>query len=138
MDVPHGGFDKLSTRNLSTNFEWLQTSEQVVNKVLEQCAVIMQLQHNYLDLVQHLQQSMYIHQQSNLLNHWCRIFLMLMNPIRSLTKDIKCVMEKLNNIRRKSGSYASPWACNLTGGSGRRSNAQWCPCSCEGFEGVRK
>ena len=45
MDIPHGGFDKLSTRNLSTSFEWLQTSEQVVNKVLEQCAVIMWVQH---------------------------------------------------------------------------------------------
>ena len=45
MDVPHGGFDKLSTRNLSTSFEWQHTSEQVVNKVLEQCAVIMRMQH---------------------------------------------------------------------------------------------
>lgn len=41
LNVLHGGFDKLLTDNLSTFFEWLQNSEKIVDKVLEQCAAIM-------------------------------------------------------------------------------------------------
>ncbi|PON94980.1 Regulatory associated protein of TOR [Trema orientale] len=44
LDVLHGGFDKLLTGSLSSFFEWLQSSEQSVNKVLEQCAAIMWVQ----------------------------------------------------------------------------------------------
>lgn len=44
LDVLHGGFDKLLTGSLSAFFEWLQISEQIVNKVLEQCAAIMWVQ----------------------------------------------------------------------------------------------
>ncbi|KAK7277607.1 hypothetical protein RJT34_22622 [Clitoria ternatea] len=44
LDVLHGGFDKLLTRNLSEFFEWYQNTEQV-NKVLEQCAGIMWVQY---------------------------------------------------------------------------------------------
>lgn len=45
LDVLHGGFDKLLTGNLSTFFDWLQGCEQMVNKVLEQCAAIMWVQY---------------------------------------------------------------------------------------------
>ncbi|KAK3003294.1 hypothetical protein RJ639_018518 [Escallonia herrerae] len=45
LDVLHGGFDKLLTESLSAFLEWLHTSEQVVNKVLEQCAAIMWVQY---------------------------------------------------------------------------------------------
>ncbi|KAM1169270.1 hypothetical protein ACFX19_031614 [Malus domestica] len=45
LDVLHGGFDKLLTENLSAFFEWLQSSELMVNKVLEQCASIMWVQY---------------------------------------------------------------------------------------------
>lgn len=45
LDVLHGGFDKLLTRSLSDFFEWLQGSEHIVNKVLEQCAAIMWVQY---------------------------------------------------------------------------------------------
>ncbi|KAL2663924.1 hypothetical protein AAZV13_02G129300 [Glycine max] len=45
LDVLHGGFDKLLTRSLSEFFEWYQNIEQVVNKVLEQCAGIMWVQY---------------------------------------------------------------------------------------------
>ncbi|XP_022758291.1 protein SPIRRIG-like isoform X2 [Durio zibethinus] len=45
LDVLHGGFDKLLTGSLSTFFDWLQSSEQMVNKVLEQCAAIMWVQY---------------------------------------------------------------------------------------------
>ncbi|XP_038716795.1 protein SPIRRIG isoform X1 [Tripterygium wilfordii] len=45
LDVLHGGFDKLLTGKLSAFFEWFQCSEQSVNKVLEQCAVIMWVQY---------------------------------------------------------------------------------------------
>lgn len=45
LDVLHGGFDRLLTGNLSAFFEWLQSSEQIVNKVLEQCAAIMWVQY---------------------------------------------------------------------------------------------
>ncbi|KAJ6730823.1 BEIGE/BEACH-RELATED [Salix viminalis] len=44
MDVLHGGFDKLLTGSLSDFFEWLQSSELMVNKVLEQCAALMWVQ----------------------------------------------------------------------------------------------
>lgn len=45
LDVLHGGFDKLLTGSLSDFFEWLQNSEQIVDKVLEQCAAIMWVQY---------------------------------------------------------------------------------------------
>ncbi|KAI3449688.1 hypothetical protein Pfo_006353 [Paulownia fortunei] len=45
LDVLHGGFDKLLTGNLTGFFEWLHSSESVVNKVLEQCAAIMWVQY---------------------------------------------------------------------------------------------
>ncbi|XP_010917623.1 protein SPIRRIG [Elaeis guineensis] len=45
LDVLHGGFDKLLTGNPSMFFEWLQSSEQTINKVLEQCASIMWVQY---------------------------------------------------------------------------------------------
>ncbi|CAA2996784.1 BEACH domain-containing protein lvsA [Olea europaea subsp. europaea] len=45
LDVLHGGFDKLLTGGLSEFYEWLHSSEQVVNKVLEQCAAIMWVQY---------------------------------------------------------------------------------------------
>lgn len=45
LDVLHGGFDKLLTDSLSSFLEWLQNSEQMVNKVLEQCAAIMWVQY---------------------------------------------------------------------------------------------
>ncbi|XP_057964129.1 protein SPIRRIG-like [Malania oleifera] len=44
LDVLHGGFDKLLTGSLLAFFEWLWSSEQIVNKVLEQCAAIMWVQ----------------------------------------------------------------------------------------------
>ena len=44
LDVLHGGFDKLLTGSLSTFYEWLLSHEQIVNKVLEQCAAIMWVQ----------------------------------------------------------------------------------------------
>ncbi|KAL7151485.1 hypothetical protein ABFS83_04G034300 [Erythranthe nasuta] len=45
LNILHGGFDKLLTGNLSGFFEWLHTSESIVNKVLEQCAAIMWVQY---------------------------------------------------------------------------------------------
>ncbi|KAG7025503.1 Protein SPIRRIG [Cucurbita argyrosperma subsp. argyrosperma] len=45
LDVLHGGFDKLLTGSLPDFFDWLQASEQIVNKVLEQCAAIMWVQY---------------------------------------------------------------------------------------------
>lgn len=45
LDVLHGGFDKLLTESLSDFFDWLQPSEQIVNKVLEQCAALMWVQY---------------------------------------------------------------------------------------------
>ncbi|KAJ8632836.1 hypothetical protein MRB53_026172 [Persea americana] len=45
FDVLHGGFDKLLTGSSSIFFEWLQSSEQIVNKVLEQSASIMWVQY---------------------------------------------------------------------------------------------
>ncbi|KAJ8749495.1 hypothetical protein K2173_025690 [Erythroxylum novogranatense] len=45
LDVLHGGFDRLLSGSLSAFFEWLQGSEQIVNKVLEQCAAIMWVQY---------------------------------------------------------------------------------------------
>ncbi|XP_044486072.1 protein SPIRRIG-like [Mangifera indica] len=45
LDVLHGGFDQLLTGSLSAFLDWLQNSEQIVNKVLEQCAAIMWVQY---------------------------------------------------------------------------------------------
>ncbi|XVF32503.1 hypothetical protein REPUB_Repub17cG0088500 [Reevesia pubescens] len=45
LDVLHGGFDKLLTGSLSAFFDWFHSSEQMVNKVLEQCAAIMWVQY---------------------------------------------------------------------------------------------
>lgn len=45
LDVLHDGLDKLLTGNLHVFFEWLQRSELMVNKVLEQCAAIMWVQY---------------------------------------------------------------------------------------------
>ncbi|GMI73991.1 SPIRRIG, Beach-Domain Homolog A1 [Hibiscus trionum] len=45
IDVLHCGFDKLLTGSLSDFFDWFQSSELRVNKVLEQCAGIMWMQH---------------------------------------------------------------------------------------------
>lgn len=45
MDVLHGGLDKLLTGRPSSFFYWLQSSEQTINKVLEQCSSIMWLQY---------------------------------------------------------------------------------------------
>ena len=45
LDVLHGGFDKLLTRSLSEFSEWYQNTEQIVNKVFEQCARIMWVQY---------------------------------------------------------------------------------------------
>ncbi|KAL1329696.1 hypothetical protein HN51_046871 [Arachis hypogaea] len=45
LDVLHGGFDRLLTRSLPEFFEWYHTTEQMVNKVLEQCAGIMWVQY---------------------------------------------------------------------------------------------
>ncbi|KAI4349464.1 hypothetical protein L6164_010050 [Bauhinia variegata] len=44
LDVLHGGFDKLLTGSLSEFLDWYQNTEQIVNKVLEQCAGIMWVQ----------------------------------------------------------------------------------------------
>ncbi|KAG7970449.1 hypothetical protein I3843_07G084600 [Carya illinoinensis] len=45
LNVLHDGFDKLLTGSLLAFFEWIQRSEQIVNKVLEQCAAIMWAQY---------------------------------------------------------------------------------------------
>ncbi|GMI66498.1 SPIRRIG, Beach-Domain Homolog A1 [Hibiscus trionum] len=45
LDVLHGGFDKLLTGSLSAFFDWFQNSEQMANRVLEQCAAIMWVQY---------------------------------------------------------------------------------------------
>ncbi|CDY32496.1 BnaA09g51000D [Brassica napus] len=45
FDVLHGGFDKLLTGNLPEFFKWLESSEKIINKVLEQCAAIMWVQY---------------------------------------------------------------------------------------------
>ncbi|CAH9093663.1 unnamed protein product [Cuscuta europaea] len=44
-DVLRGGFDKLLTGNLSAFFEWLHSSEQEVNRILEQSASLMWAQY---------------------------------------------------------------------------------------------
>ncbi|KAF4376456.1 hypothetical protein G4B88_017192 [Cannabis sativa] len=44
LDLLHGGFDKLLIGSLSSFFDWFQSCEQSVNKVLEQCAAIMWVQ----------------------------------------------------------------------------------------------
>ncbi|CAN6439603.1 unnamed protein product [Victoria cruziana] len=41
LDVLHGGFDKLLTGSPLAFYDWLQTSETIVKKVLRQCAAIM-------------------------------------------------------------------------------------------------
>ncbi|KAK9069020.1 hypothetical protein SSX86_013136 [Deinandra increscens subsp. villosa] len=45
LDVLHGGFDLLLTGGLPTFFDWLYTSEIVVNRALEQCAVVTWVQY---------------------------------------------------------------------------------------------
>ncbi|CAL1383070.1 unnamed protein product [Linum trigynum] len=45
IDVLHGGFDKLLTGSISAFFEWFESSEHLVSKVLEQCAAIMWVQY---------------------------------------------------------------------------------------------
>uniref|UniRef100_A0A0D3DZ67 BEACH-type PH domain-containing protein n=1 Tax=Brassica oleracea var. oleracea TaxID=109376 RepID=A0A0D3DZ67_BRAOL len=45
FDVLHGGFDRLLTGNLPEFFKWLESSEKIINKVLEQCAAIMWVQY---------------------------------------------------------------------------------------------
>ncbi|GKV20111.1 hypothetical protein SLEP1_g30275 [Rubroshorea leprosula] len=45
LDVLHAGLDKLSIGSLSSFFEWLLNSEQIVNKVLEQSAAILWVQY---------------------------------------------------------------------------------------------
>ncbi|KAJ8494123.1 hypothetical protein OPV22_015844 [Ensete ventricosum] len=45
LDVLRGGLDKLLTGSPSSFFYWLQSSEQPINKVLEQCSSIMWLQY---------------------------------------------------------------------------------------------
>ncbi|XP_031487394.1 protein SPIRRIG-like isoform X2 [Nymphaea colorata] len=41
LDVLHGGLDRLLTGSSLAFYDWLQASEQIVNKVLKQCAAIM-------------------------------------------------------------------------------------------------
>ncbi|CAH2071926.1 unnamed protein product [Thlaspi arvense] len=45
FDVLHGGFDRLLTGNLPEFSKWLESSEQTVNKVLEQGAAVMWTQY---------------------------------------------------------------------------------------------
>ncbi|KAH1108454.1 hypothetical protein J1N35_012222 [Gossypium stocksii] len=45
LDVLNGGFDKLVTGSLSAFFDWFQSSEHIVNKVVEQSAAVMWMQH---------------------------------------------------------------------------------------------
>ncbi|CAN8295817.1 unnamed protein product [Cochlearia groenlandica] len=45
FDVLHGGFDKLLTGNLPEFYKWLESSDRIINKVLEQCAAIMWVQY---------------------------------------------------------------------------------------------
>ncbi|XP_068651356.1 protein SPIRRIG-like isoform X2 [Aristolochia californica] len=45
LDVLHGGFDKLLTGSCSNFLEWLQSSEQAINKVLDQYAAIVWVQY---------------------------------------------------------------------------------------------
>lgn len=44
LDAFHGGFDKLVTESMQSFFEWLHSSELLVNTTLEQCARIMWVQ----------------------------------------------------------------------------------------------
>ncbi|CAM0876176.1 unnamed protein product [Alopecurus aequalis] len=44
-DILHGGLDILLTGSTSTFFEWLQDSQQIISKVLDQCALIMWVQY---------------------------------------------------------------------------------------------
>lgn len=45
LDILHGGLDKLVTGSTSMFFEWLQSSQQTISKVLDQCALIMWVQY---------------------------------------------------------------------------------------------
>ncbi|WVZ60522.1 hypothetical protein U9M48_010532 [Paspalum notatum var. saurae] len=45
LDILHGGLDKLLTGSTSSFFEWLQSSQQTISKVLDQCALIMWVQY---------------------------------------------------------------------------------------------
>lgn len=45
MDILHGGLDKLLTGSTTAFFEWLQSSQQTISKVLDQCALIMWVQY---------------------------------------------------------------------------------------------
>ncbi|XP_066316405.1 LOW QUALITY PROTEIN: protein SPIRRIG-like [Miscanthus floridulus] len=45
LDILHGGLDKLLTGSTSVFFEWLQSSQQTISKVLDQCALIMWVQY---------------------------------------------------------------------------------------------
>lgn len=45
LDILHGGLDKLLTGSTSMFFEWLQSSQQTISKVLDQCALIMWVQY---------------------------------------------------------------------------------------------
>ncbi|KAL1225121.1 BEACH domain-containing protein A2 [Cardamine amara subsp. amara] len=45
IDVLHGGFDRLLTGNLPEFSKWLEGSEQIINKVLEQGAAVMWIQY---------------------------------------------------------------------------------------------
>ncbi|EOA19773.1 hypothetical protein CARUB_v10000019mg [Capsella rubella] len=45
IDVLHGGFDRLLTENLPEFSKWLENSEQIINKVLEQGAAVMWIQY---------------------------------------------------------------------------------------------
>ncbi|KAI3682688.1 hypothetical protein L1987_82849 [Smallanthus sonchifolius] len=45
LDVLHGGFDLLLTGRLTTFFDWLNVSEAIVSRTLEQCAAIMWVQY---------------------------------------------------------------------------------------------
>lgn len=45
LDILHGGLDKLLTGSTSLFFEWLQSSQQTISKVLDQCALIMWVQY---------------------------------------------------------------------------------------------
>ncbi|CAA0393295.1 unnamed protein product [Arabidopsis thaliana] len=45
FDVLHGGFDRLLTGNLPEFSKWLESSEQIITKVLEQGAAVMWIQY---------------------------------------------------------------------------------------------
>ncbi|MFS7930711.1 putative BEACH domain, lysosomal-trafficking regulator, BEACH domain superfamily [Helianthus anomalus] len=45
LDAFHGGFDRLVTESMQSFLKWLQSSEIYVDKILEQCAVVMWVQY---------------------------------------------------------------------------------------------